>query len=57
MSAWETILVARYFIGDDDEGVWTADNELSFEDTDKLLHELREAHPTVTYTMCAQIDA
>lgn len=57
MSRFETVLVERYFIGDDDEGIHEADNPASFDDTDALLEKLRSENPTVNYTMCAAIDA
>ena len=57
MSAWHTIQVVEFCIGDDDEGHHTADNPQSFEDTNALLEELRAKNPTVTYTMFAEVDA
>lgn len=57
MSRFETVLVERFFIGDDDEGIHEADNPQSFDDTAALLERLRAENPTVKYAMCAIIDA
>jgi hypothetical protein len=56
MSEWHTVLVSRFFVCDDDEGVHEADNPLSFEQTDALLTKLRDENPTVNYSLVAELD-
>lgn len=57
MSEFHTVLVSRYFVCDDDEGVHEPDNPLSFDEADALLNRLRDANPTVGYTLVAELDA
>lgn len=56
-SAWETVLVSRYGISDEDEGLHEADNPRSFDETSALLEKLRAENPDLGFTMFALIDA
>jgi len=49
--------VVRYFIGDDDEGAYQANDPTDFNETRELLKRLREESPETQYTLVAEIDA
>jgi hypothetical protein len=57
MSDFHTLLVTDFFIADDDENIYYAENTSSFEDTTKLMDRLREENICKGYTLCAVIDA
>lgn len=56
-SSWETLLVSRFGISDEDEMVHEADNPRSFDETSALLEKLRKDNPDVGFMMFAVLDA
>lgn len=57
MSEFKTLYVEKFLITDNSEDVYFAEDDRSFEQTDELLHELRDKHVNRTYRMYALIDA
>lgn len=51
------LYVKEYFVSDEDEGIYHADNPQSFDATVALLIKLREAEPNKMINMFAEIDA